>query len=157
MKTKLVMLKKKPMKLVEALSQLLANTYTLYLKTQNYHWNVDGPNFYMLHKQFEEQYNQLAAATDTIAERIRALHAKAPGSFAEFSKLATLEEGDNHQSADKMVLDLLHDHEAISKSLVKLLETAKEMEDEVTTDLFIQRKAEHEKTAWMLRSILRRG
>ncbi|EKD70041.1 MAG: hypothetical protein ACD_46C00662G0001 [uncultured bacterium] len=156
MKNKLILLKKKPMKLVEGLSHLLADTYVLYLKTQNFHWNVDGPDFYSLHKMFEEQYNQLAAATDEIAERIRALHHKAPGSFAEFLKLSVLHEGDHDLKAEKMVLELANDHESISKSLVKLFEVAKECDDEATLDLFIQRKKEHDKTAWMLRSTLGR-
>ena len=154
MKNKLVLIKKKTERLVEALSILLADTYMLYLKTQNYHWNVIGPQFNTLHLMFEAQYTQLAVATDLIAERIRALNARAPATFSEFLKMTSLSEGDSHLNADKMVLDLYKDHEAIAKYIIKTFEVAKEFDDEATLDLLIERKSEHDKTAWMLRSTL---
>jgi starvation-inducible DNA-binding protein len=152
MKNKIVAIRKKPIKLTEALSLLLADTYVLYLKTQNFHWNVIGPNFISLHKMFEEQYTALAAALDEIAERIRALRSRAPATFAEYLKLATLSEAHGYPDADKMVLELLHGHEHLAKNINEAFEIAKEHNDEVTLDLFIARKNYHEKTAWMLRS-----
>lgn len=154
MKNKLILINKKPTRLIEALSILLADTYTLYLKTQNYHWNVIGPQFNTLHLLFEGQYNALAAATDLIAERIRALNARAPATFSEFLKMSQLNEGDSHLNADKMLLDLYKDHDAITKSIVKTFEVAKEVNDEATLELLIERKTEHDKIAWMLRSTL---
>jgi starvation-inducible DNA-binding protein len=137
---------------IDGLSLMLADTYVLYLKTQNFHWNVTGPHFSALHAMFEEQYKQLAEAVDVIAERIRALRAPAPASFTQFLKLASLEEADNNLNADQMVKELLSDHEAIAKSISKLFSVMQECGDEVTLDLLIERKNEHDKTAWMLRS-----
>lgn len=137
---------------IEALSHLLADTYLLYLKTQNFHWHVTGPNFHSFHKMFEEEYQQLAMAVDEIAERIRALNHAAPATFAEFSKLTCLKETNKKLNANDMVKNLLADHEKIIKELKQLVKTAQEEGDEETADLGIARGEEHEKTAWMLRS-----
>ncbi len=141
-------------RLIEGLRHLLADTYLLYLKTQNFHWNVKGINFFALHQLFETQYNQLSDAVDVIAERIRALHASAPGSFAEFLKLASLHEASNETSANEMLSSLLKDHESMAAALAKLCAIASELGDEVTLDILIQRETEHDKTAWMLQSSL---
>lgn len=140
--------------IVDGLSVLLADSFTLYLKTHNYHWNVEGPMFRTLHLMFMEQYTEMWNALDEIAERIRALGAHAPGSSKEFSDLATIKESESAPDAMKMVKDLLHGHEAIIKTARKVLEPADHASDEVTTDLITQRLQIHEKTAWMLRSIL---
>lgn len=140
--------------IIDGLSCLLADTYLLYLKTQNFHWNVTGPTFISLHLMFEEQYEQLADAADVIAERIRALQAPAPGSFAEFLKLTSLEEADSGISAEEMLHALLKDHESMSEASNRMIQTAEEDGDEVTVDMLIERKSEHDKTAWMLRSTL---
>jgi starvation-inducible DNA-binding protein len=139
---------------VDGLSHLLANTYVLYVKTQHFHWNVKGANFYVYHKMFEEQYKELAEAIDKIAERIRSLEALAPASLSAFLKLASLEEATTQLDGQAMVRALLSDHESISKKLLDLFEITHECHDEVTLDLFIERKAIHDKTAWMLRSTL---
>lgn len=156
MKSKIVSIKKKPIKVIDALSHLLADTYIVYLKTQNFHWNVVGPNFASLHKMFEEQYTALAAAIDEIAERIRALHAKAPATLADYLKLSSITEAHGHPDATKMVQELMHSHEKMASNIQDFFATAKEHDDEVTFDLLIERKNFHEKTAWMLRSTLGR-
>lgn len=138
----------------DGLAHLLADTYVLYLKTQNFHWNVTGPNFAEYHKLFEAQYQQLADATDLIAERLRALNVIAPASFSQYQMLTSIKEADGSISAASMVGELLHDHELMGKQLNKMLEWAQKEKDEVTLDLFIQRKSEHDKNAWMLRSLL---
>ena len=138
----------------ESLAHLLADTYTLYLKTQNCHWNVAGIQFFTLHKMFEEQYNSLATAVDQLAERLRALNTMAPGSLAQFLQLTSLKEITKPLDTIKMLKELLHDHEALSASISTALQLTKQEDDEVTMDLLIQRKAEHEKTALMLRSSL---
>lgn len=140
--------------IADALAHLLADTYLLYLKTQNFHWNVTGPNFYSLHKMLEEQYEQLADAADLLAERLRALSVRAPGSFAEFMKLAGLDEASDESDAKQMIASLLKDHEAMAASITRMFEIAEDEGDEVTLDMLIQRKTEHDKTAWMLRSTL---
>lgn len=138
---------------IEGLKVLLANTYTLYLKTQNYHWNVKGPTFIMLHEFFEAQYKALGEAVDTIAERLRALGSKAPGSFEEFSKLKTLSEAKAEVSnAHAMLDDLIKDHTEIKQMIPMLLEQARSEGDEVTQDLLIERLEYHEKILWMLKS-----
>ena len=147
-------MKKTAQDVVDGLSHLLADTYLLYLKTQNFHWNVTGPHFHTLHIMFEEQYGQLAAATDELAERIRALKAKAPGSFGEFLKLTSLQEAESDVNAETMIKELLIDHESIAASLEILFKVVQEDGDEVTMDMLIERKTEHDKTAWMLRSTL---
>lgn len=139
-------------KVTEGLAKLLADTYTLYLKTQNFHWHVTGPHFHSLHKMFEEEYVQLAAAVDEIAERIRSLNHPAPASFAEFLKLTSIKENVKTPSANDMVKQLLNDHETIVKHIADMLPIAQHMKDEATLDLLINRTEEHEKTAWMLRS-----
>lgn len=139
---------------VEGLSHLLADTYLLYLKTQNFHWNVSGLNFPSYHLLFEGQYEALADAIDVLAERIRALKAPTPASFADFLRLTSLKEVRSKLDAKAMLQTLLSDHETIGKNLTNLFTLADQAGDEVTLDLFIQRKTEHDKTAWMLRSTL---
>jgi len=138
----------------DSLAHLLADTYVLYLKTQNFHWNVTGPHFSEYHKLFEEQYQQLAGATDVIAERLRALDIIAPASFSQFLMLTSIKEAEGDLPAQSMIQKLLYDHELIAKQLTKMFVWAQKENDEVTLDLFIQRKTEHDKTAWMLRSLL---
>ncbi len=139
---------------VEALSRLLADSYTLYLKTHNYHWNVTGPMFTTLHTLFETQYNDLALAVDEIAERIRAIGAPAPGSYAAFAALTRIEEAGEGVRAVDMVKDLVADQDAVTQSARAVLEAAQATGDEVSADLAIQRSQVHEKNAWMLRSHL---
>lgn len=141
-------------KIADELAHILADTYILYLKTQNFHWNVTGPNFHSLHLMFEEQYNQLADAVDVIAERIRALEVAAPASFANFLKLTSLKEENGVPSSKDMIKQLLKDHETIVSQSYDSLAKAQKAEDEATADLLINRIREHEKTAWMLRSCL---
>ena len=139
---------------VEALSVLLASSYTLYLKTHNYHWNVTGPMFQTLHLMFEEQYTELATAVDDLAERIRALGAYAPGSYAAYAKLSSIEESEDVPRAQEMIQQLIHGHETVAKTARSVFPAAEEGSDEVTADLLTQRMTVHEKTAWMLRSLL---
>ena len=139
---------------VEHLSKLLATSYILYLKTQNYHWNVTGPMFTTLHTLFETQYTELAAAIDEIAERIRALDAKAPGSFAAFAKLSPVKEETGQPTADKMIRKLVADQGAIDKIAHDLFDAADAVEDQATADLATRRLDVHQKNAWMLRSHL---
>jgi len=136
------------------LSVLLADTYTLYLKTHNYHWNVTGPMFQTLHTLFETQYNELALAVDDIAERIRALGEFAPGSYKEYAKLTSIKEADGIPSAEEMIKDLVKGQEAIAKTARSIVPVTDEASDEVTLDLLTQRMTVHEKTAWMLRSLV---
>lgn len=138
----------------EALSRVLADTFTLYLKTHNFHWNVIGPMFHTLHLMFEEQYNELWLAGDAIAERIRALGCVAPGSYREFSKLTYLQETEVVPSAKEMIADLLRDHETCARTARWALSVARTAVDAPTEDLLTQRVMAHEKAAWMLRSIL---
>ncbi len=141
-------------KIAEGLSRLLADTYTLYLQTHNFHWNVVGPNFSSLHLMFETQYNELALAVDTIAERIRALGHLAPGSYKEFSKLSVVKEHEGNLKAEAMVQILLDSNEAVAKTARSVLPLAQDSKDEASADLCIERMQVHEKVAWMLRSIL---
>lgn len=136
------------------LARFLADTYTLYLKTHNYHWNVTGKMFQTLHLMFEAQYNELALAVDLVAERIRALGERAPGSYAEYSKLATIKEETGTPSAETMVANLVAAHETVIRIAREIMPMADEVHDEVTSDLLTQRMQVHEKTAWMLRSLL---
>jgi starvation-inducible DNA-binding protein len=138
----------------DGLSQLLADTYTLYLKTQNFHWNVTGPQFRALHELFEEQYTELAKAVDEIAERIRALGHPAPGTFARFRELTTIEEDGGVPAADDMTRQLSIGHEAVDRTARNVFALADEAEDQVTMDMLVERMQIHEKTAWMLRSLL---
>jgi len=141
-------------RVIDSLSELLANSYTLYLKTHNYHWNVTGPMFTTLHTLFEQQYVELAAAVDEIAERIRALGAPAPGSYSEFQKLASIQEETGHPDAKDMIRNLVSDQEEIVKSAKKLIEAAEPAGDDVGVDLGTRRTEVHQKNAWMLRSHL---
>ena len=137
-----------------ALSRYLASTYFLYLKTQNFHWNVQGESFYSLHGLFEKQYEDLQDATDTLAERIRALGVRAPASFIEFSKLAEIKEEPTIIKATDMISQLLADNQMMArfgKEVIKLAETEG---DDVTADIITGRMEAHEKAAWMLRSSL---
>lgn len=141
-------------KIAEGLSHLLADTYTLYLKTHNYHWNVEGPMFQTLHTMFELQYTELALAVDLIAERIRALGHYAPGSYAQYAKLSSIKEETGVPGAQDMIKDLVKGNEAVSKTARALFPVVEKSSDEPTADLLTQRMQIHEKTAWMLRSLL---
>lgn len=141
-------------KIADELSKVLADTYMLYLKTHNYHWNVTGAHFHSLHEQFEEQYTELAGAIDEIAERIRALGHKAPGSFKEFQSLTSLEEDTEKPEAMEMVRRLAVGNEQVLRTAREALDPAKDADDEATIDLLTQRLHVHSKTAWMLRSHL---
>lgn len=136
------------------LSKLLADSYTLYLKTHNYHWNVTGPLFNTLHVMFEDQYSELATAVDEIAERIRALGVPAPGSYKEFTKLAAVEEADGGESAEEMIRQLVIGQETVARTAREAFPAADKANDEPTADLLTQRMQIHEKNAWMLRSML---
>ncbi|PZP84493.1 MAG: DNA starvation/stationary phase protection protein [Azospirillum brasilense] len=138
----------------DALKGILADTYSLQLKTQNYHWNVEGGLFRSLHLMFEEQYNELFAAVDVVAERIRALGEKAPGSYSEFAKLTKIKEAKAEADDFEMVKDLHQSNLQLSENLKKALEKAEKADDAATADLFTQRIAVHDKAAWMLRSVL---
>ena len=138
----------------EALSRVLADTFTLYLKTHNFHWNVVGPMFRTLHLMFEEQYNELWLASDGIAERIRALGGTAPGSYREFSQLTYLREPEVRLSATEMIAELLRDHETAARTARWAISVARTSVDAPTEDLLTQRLIAHEKTMWMLRSTL---
>ena len=135
----------------DSLKIVLADSYVLYLKTQNYHWNVTGPHFKSLHMLFEEQYTDLAIAVDDIAERVRMLGDVAPGSFAAFLKLTTLQEAKEGLSADAMVRDLSESGEQIAASLKVALKAAQDADDEVSVGLIAERMTVHEKNGWMLR------
>ena len=136
------------------LSRLLADSYTLYLKTHNYHWNVTGPQFNTLHQMFEQQYTELAAAVDEIAERIRALGVRAPGSYKEYAALTRIEEGDGEESAEEMIRQLAIGQETVVRTAREAFPASDTANDEPTADLLTQRMQIHEKNAWMLRSML---
>ena len=136
------------------LSRLLADTYTLYLKTHNFHWNVTGPQFNSLHLMFETQYTELALAVDLIAERIRALGEPAPGSYSAYAALATVKEADGVPKADDMVAQLAADQATVVRTARAVFPAADAAHDEPTADLLTQRMQVHEKTAWMLRAQL---
>lgn len=141
-------------RLAQGLSALLADSYTLYLKTHYFHWNVTGPMFQTLHLMFETQYTELALAVDLIAERIRSLGHVAPGSYAAFSKLSSIKETEEVPKATDMLKQLVEAHETVVRTARSLMVTADETHDEATADLVTQRLQLHEKTAWMLRSLL---
>jgi starvation-inducible DNA-binding protein len=141
-------------KIVEGLSKLLADTYTLYLKTHNFHWNVTGPMFNTLHLMFETQYTELAAAVDLIAERIRALGSPAPGTYSEFARLSSIKEPTGVPSAEEMIRQLTQDQETVSRTARSMFPSVDAANDEPTADLLTQRMQVHEKTAWMLRVLL---
>ena len=140
--------------IAEGLSRLLADTYTLYLKTHNFHWNVTGPMFQTLHLMFETQYNELALAVDLIAERIRALGYPAPGTYAEYAKLSSIKEKPGVPKAQDMIRLLVAGQEAVVRTARSIFPTVDKANDEPTADLLTQRMQIHEKTAWMLRSLL---
>ena len=140
--------------IADGLSRLLADTYTLYLKTHNFHWNVTGPMFQTLHLMFETQYNELALAVDLIAERIRALGYPAPGTYAEYSKLSSIKESTGVPKATEMISLLVEGQEAVVRTARSIFPAVEKANDEPTADLLTQRMQIHEKTAWMLRSLL---
>lgn len=143
-------------KIAEGLSRLLADTYTLYLKTHNFHWNVTGPMFQTLHLMFETQYNELALAVDLIAERIRALGFPAPGTYSEFSRLSSIKETEGVPKAEAMIKFLVEGQEAVVRTARSIFPIVDKAHDEASADLLTQRMQVHEKTAWMLRSLLER-
>jgi len=141
-------------RIADGLSRLLADSYTLYLKTHNYHWNVTGPLFNTLHAMFEQQYTELATAVDEIAERIRALGHPAPGSYKAFAGLTSIEEEQGTPMAEEMIRELLIGQETVVKTAREVFPLADAARDEPTADLLTQRMQLHEKNAWMLRSML---
>jgi len=141
-------------KIASGLSRLLADSYTLYLKTHNFHWNVTGPMFNTLHLMFEAQYNELALAVDLIAERIRALDVRAPGSYREFGRLTSIKESEGSPSATEMIKQLVAGQETVARTARSVFPDAEAANDQPTADLLTQRMQVHEKTAWMLRSLL---
>jgi starvation-inducible DNA-binding protein len=141
-------------KIAAGLSRLLADTYTVYLKTHNFHWNVTGPMFNTLHLMFETQYNELWTATDAIAERIRSLGHPAPGTYAEFGTLTSIKETPGQPKADAMVRLLVEGNEAVVRTARSIFPSVEKANDEPTADLLTQRMQVHEKNAWMLRSLL---
>ncbi|HYP26340.1 MAG TPA: Dps family protein [Blastocatellia bacterium] len=140
--------------IAEGLAKLLGDTYTLYLKTHNFHWNVTGPMFQTLHLMFEQQYNELALAVDLIAERIRALGFPAPGTYKEFSRLSSIKEEEGVPSAEDMIRLLVEGQETVVRTARSVFPVVEQANDEPTADLLTQRMQVHEKTAWMLRSLL---
>lgn len=140
--------------IADGLSRLLADSYTLYLKTHNFHWNVTGPMFNTLHLMFEDQYTELATAVDDIAERIRALGRPAPGTYKAFAKLTSVKEADGVPDAQEMIRQLVEGQETVTRTAREIFPTAEKAGDEPTADLLTQRMQVHEKTAWMLRSLL---
>ncbi len=141
-------------KIAEGLSRMLADTYTLYLKTHNFHWNVTGPMFQTLHLMFETQYTELALAVDLIAERIRSLGYPAPGTYSEYVKLSSIPETPGVPKAKEMIRLLVEGQEAVVRTARSIFPILEEVNDEPTADLLTQRMQVHEKTAWMLRSLL---
>jgi starvation-inducible DNA-binding protein len=141
-------------RIAEGLSRLLADTFTLYLTTHNFHWNVKGPMFQTLHVMFEAQYNELWLALDAIAERIRALGFPAPGTYSEYAKLSSIGETAGVPEAKDMIANLVGGHEAVARTARQLFPVVDKASDEPTADLLTQRLQVHEKTAWMLRSLL---
>jgi starvation-inducible DNA-binding protein len=140
--------------IADGLSKLLADTYTLYLKTHNFHWNVTGPMFQTLHLMFETQYTELALAVDLIAERIRALGFPAPGTYGEYARLSSIKETSGVPKAEAMIRMLVEGQEAVVRTARSIFPAAERATDEATADLLTQRIQLHEKTAWMLRSLL---
>ena len=140
--------------IAKGLSRLQADTYILYLKTHNFHWNVTGPMFQTLHLMFEQQYNELWTAGDLLAERIRALGFFAPGTYKEFAKLTSIQEEDAVPSAEEMIRLLVEGHETTARTAREVFSLAEGAKDAPTADLATERLQVHEKTAWMLRSLL---
>lgn len=141
-------------KIASGLSRVLADSYTLYLETHNFHWNVTGPMFQTLHLMFEVQYNELALAVDLIAERIRALGFPAPGTYKQFSELSAIKEQSGVPKAQDMIRLLVEAHETVARTAREVFKAADGASDQPTCDLLTQRMQVHEKTAWMLRSLL---
>jgi starvation-inducible DNA-binding protein len=146
---------KQRQEIANGLARVLADTYTLYLKTHAFHWNVEGPMFNTLHQMFMQQYVELWNALDLVAERIRSLGFPAPGTYREFGELTSIEETEGVPEALKMVSLLVSGHEAVARTVRSVFPLADEAHDESTADLLTQRLQVHEKTAWMLRSLLR--
>ncbi len=142
--------------IADGLSHLLADTYSLYLKTHNFHWNVTGPMFQTLHVMFETQYDELAIAVDLIAERIRALDFPAPGTYSEYERLSAIPETNGVPNAKEMIAELVQGQETVVRTARSIFPAAEKAHDEATADLLTQRIQLHEKTAWMLRSLLER-
>jgi starvation-inducible DNA-binding protein len=140
--------------ITDGLSRLLADTYTLYLKTHNFHWNVTGPMFQTLHLLFETQYTELAIAVDLIAERIRALGYPAPGTYSDFVKLSSIAETSGVPKATDMIRLLVEGQESVVRTARSIFPVVEQVNDEPTADLLTQRMQIHEKNAWMLRSLL---
>ncbi len=140
--------------IAEGLSRLLADSYTLYLKTHNFHWNVTGPMFNTLHLMFEQQYTELALAVDLVAERIRALGHPAPGSYAAYAALTSIKEAKGVPSAKEMIRQLVEGNEAVARTARQVFPAVEKADDEASADLLTQRMQLHEKNAWMLRSLL---
>ncbi len=140
--------------IAKGLSRVLADTYTLYLETHNFHWNVTGPMFQTLHLMFETQYNELALAVDLVAERIRALGVMAPGTYRKFAELSAIKQGDGVPAAQDMIRILVSGHETVARTAREVFRAADAANDQPTCDLLTQRMQVHEKTAWMLRSLL---
>lgn len=143
--------------IAEGLARLLADSYTLYLKTHNFHWNVTGPMFSTLHALFEEHYTELATAVDEIAERIRALGVAAPGSYQQFSELSSIEEETGVPAAEEMIAQLVQGQEAVVRTARSVFPAVEAAHDEPSADLLTQRMQIHEKNAWMLRSLLEKS
>jgi starvation-inducible DNA-binding protein len=141
-------------KIANGLAKVLGDSYSLYLKTHNFHWNVTGPMFSTLHLMFETHYTELALAVDLIAERIRALGFIAPGTYSEFAKLTSIKEHSGDVEATKMIKYLIEAHEVVIKTSRSVLPLAEKANDQVTLDLLTQRLQIHEKTVWMLRSLV---
>ena len=139
---------------VHGLSRVLADSYSLYLRTHSYHWNVVGPMFHSLHAMFMEEYTELALAVDEIAERIRALGAPAPGTYRQFAELSSVTEDTDVPDATGMIRRLVSAHEATADTIRQVLPVAESVPDHVTSDLLVRRLDVHQKTAWMLRSLL---
>jgi len=146
--------KKDRIEIANGLNHVLADTYTLYLKTHNFHWNVTGPMFQTLHLMFETQYNELWLAVDQVAERIRSLGAPAPGTYAEFVELSSIKDAKGVPKAKEMIKQLQQGHEAVARTARALFPTVEKASDEATADLLTQRIQVHEKQAWMLRALL---
>ncbi|WP_370239913.1 Dps family protein [Marisediminitalea sp.] len=140
--------------IADGLKKVLADSYTLYLQTHNFHWNVTGPQFRELHLMFEEHYTELAVAVDDIAERIRTIGFSAPGTYRAFAELSSIEEVDGVPEASEMVRLLTHGHEHVVKTCRSVLSIAQDADDESTAALVSDRMRVHEKTAWMLRAMV---
>jgi len=154
MKVDIGMTEKERKKVADEITNFLADTYALYLKTQNFHWNMVGPQFFSLHVLFQKQYEEMAEAIDEIAERVRTLGFYAEGSFSAFKKRTTISEENKPVKQDDMIKKLVKDHELIAKKYRPLILLAQEHHDEMTADLVIKRLEVHEKAAWLLRSHL---